>query len=119
MHELGIAARILDVALARAAGAGTAPITDLHLEIGPESGVAPGSIELYWPQVSRATRAEGARLHIRPGDGPRLEITDAPGARIADGVAGKYALPRHKSPIALHRASRRSEIGRKSAAQHV
>jgi Zn finger protein HypA/HybF involved in hydrogenase expression len=70
MHELGIAARIVEVAVARAAAAGPERITDVHVEIGAESSVAPGSLELYWPQVSRATSAEGARLHVSPADDP-------------------------------------------------
>ena len=85
MHELGIAARVVDVAVARAAAAGPERITDVHLEIGAESGVAPESLELYWPQVSRATSAEGARLHIRPADDPwacRIVAVD-----VADPVA--------------------------------
>jgi Zn finger protein HypA/HybF involved in hydrogenase expression len=64
MHELGIAARIVEVAVARAAEAGPERITDVHLEIGAESGVAPASLELYWPEVSRNTTAAGARLHF-------------------------------------------------------
>jgi len=71
MHESGIASRIVEVAVARASAAGPERITAVHLEIGAESGVAPESLEFYWPQVSRATSAEGARLHIRPADDPR------------------------------------------------
>ncbi len=83
MHESGIAARIVDVAVARASVAGSERITDVHLEIGADSGVAAESLELYWPQVSRATSAEGARLHIRPADDPSacrlvaIDVVDA------------------------------------------
>jgi Zn finger protein HypA/HybF involved in hydrogenase expression len=82
MHESGIAARIVDVAVARAAAAGPERITDVYLEIGAGSGVAPESLELYWPHVSQATPAEGARLHIRPADDPlacrivAIDVTD-------------------------------------------
>ena len=62
MHELGITSRLLDVVLQRAAAAGATRVSDVHLEIGEESDVAPESLEHYWPQVSRATPAEGARL---------------------------------------------------------
>jgi Zn finger protein HypA/HybF involved in hydrogenase expression len=87
MHESGIAARIVDVAVARASAAGPERITDVHLEIGAESGVSPESLELYWPQVSRATSAEGARLHIRPADDPwacqivAIDVADPAGSR--------------------------------------
>jgi Zn finger protein HypA/HybF involved in hydrogenase expression len=83
MHESGIAARIVDVAVARASDAGAGRITDVHLEIGERSGVAPESLELYWPQVSRATSAEGAVLHIRTADDPSacrivaIDVADA------------------------------------------
>ena len=62
MHELGLTQRILASALQRAASAGADRVTALHLEIGEESDVAPESLEFYWPQVARATAAEGARL---------------------------------------------------------
>ena len=62
MHELGITSRLLEVVLERAVAAGATRVTDVHLEIGEESDVAPEALEHYWPQVSRATPAEGARL---------------------------------------------------------
>lgn len=67
MHELGITQRLLEVVLDRAVTAGAGRITDVHVEIGEYSDVAPASLEHYWPQVSRATQAEGARLHIAGG----------------------------------------------------
>jgi len=70
MHELGITQRILDVALERATAAGATRITDVHLEIGEESDVAPVSVEHYWPQVSRATAADGAHLHFTVASDP-------------------------------------------------
>lgn len=82
MHELGIAARIVEAAVARASAAGAIRITDVHLEIGAESDVAPESIELYWPQVTRATPAEGSRLDIQAADDPwacrlvAIDVTD-------------------------------------------
>ena len=62
MHELWITKRVLEVALERAADAGAAHITALHLEIGDESEVSPVSVEFYWPQISQETAAEGAQL---------------------------------------------------------
>ena len=64
MHELGITQRLLEVVLERAAAAGATRISDVHIEIGEHSDVAPASLEHYWPEVSRATPAEGARLRI-------------------------------------------------------
>ena len=71
MHEAGITRRILEVALERAAQAQARRITAVHLEIGEESDVAPESVDFYWPEVTRATIAEGARLLFRvAGDDP-------------------------------------------------
>jgi Zn finger protein HypA/HybF involved in hydrogenase expression len=70
MHELGVTQRILEVALDRAAEAQAERITAVHLEIGEESDVAPRSVEFYWPQVSEATPAEGARLVFTVADDP-------------------------------------------------
>jgi hydrogenase nickel incorporation protein HypA/HybF len=65
MHELGIADRLLEVVLERAGAAGATRVTDVHLEIGEESDVAPEALEHYWPQVSQGTPAAGARLVFR------------------------------------------------------
>jgi hydrogenase nickel incorporation protein HypA/HybF len=81
MHELGIAQRILEVALARAAAAGATRITGLQLEIGEDSDVSASAIELYWPAVSRGTPAEGARLAFASAADPRafdLRSIDVP-----------------------------------------
>ncbi len=86
MHELGIAQRLLEVALERAAAAGATRITDVHLEIGEESDVAAESLEHYWPGVSRATPAEGARLVFSVATDPfacRVVAIDVPDATTA------------------------------------
>jgi hydrogenase nickel incorporation protein HypA/HybF len=83
MHELGITQRLLEVVLERAAAAGASRITDVHIEIGEQSDVAPASLEHYWPQVSRATPAEGARLRIASGGNSfdcRVVAIDVPDA---------------------------------------
>jgi hydrogenase nickel incorporation protein HypA/HybF len=83
MHELGITQRVLEVVLERAAVAGATRITDVHVEIGEHSDVAAASLELYWPEVSRATPAEGARLRIASRDDSfecRVVAIDVPDA---------------------------------------
>ena len=62
MHEAGITKRILEVALERAAQAGASRISAIHLEIGEESDVTPESVDFYWPDIARATPAEGAQI---------------------------------------------------------
>jgi len=64
MHEHGVADRILEVVLARAALAGADRVTEVHLEIGEDAGISAESIEMYWEHVREGTPAEGARLRI-------------------------------------------------------
>jgi hydrogenase nickel incorporation protein HypA/HybF len=72
MHELGITSRLLDVVVERAAAAGATRVTEVHLEIGEESDVAPEALRHYWPQVSGGTAAEDARLvfSVAPASDP-------------------------------------------------
>ena len=62
MHEHGITSRLLEVVLERAAAAGATRVSDVHIEIGADSDVAPEALEHYWPDISDGTAAEGARL---------------------------------------------------------
>jgi hydrogenase nickel incorporation protein HypA/HybF len=83
MHELGITSRLLEIVVERAAAAGATRVTDVHVEIGEESDVAPEAVEHYWPQVSLATPAEGARLlfSVAPASDPfacRVLAIDVP-----------------------------------------
>jgi hydrogenase nickel incorporation protein HypA/HybF len=83
MHELGITSRLLEVVLERAAAAGAARVSDVHLEIGNESDVAPAALEHYWPQVSGGTAADGAELHFGVASDPfacRVIAIDVPDA---------------------------------------
>ena len=70
MHELGLTRRMLEVVLQRAAEDRGRRITDIQVEIGSESDVAPMALEAYWPEVSRGTPAEGARLAFSEADDP-------------------------------------------------
>jgi hydrogenase nickel incorporation protein HypA/HybF len=85
MHELGVTSRLLEIVLQRAAAAGATRVSAVHLEIGDESDVAPEALEHYWPQVSHATPAEGARLQFSPAPasdpfGCRVVAIDVPDA---------------------------------------
>jgi len=83
MHELGITSRLLDVVVERAAAAGATRISEVHLEIGEESDVAPEALRHYWPQVSGGTAAEGATLVFSVATDPwacRVVAIDVPDA---------------------------------------
>jgi Zn finger protein HypA/HybF involved in hydrogenase expression len=83
MHELGITSRLLEVVVERAAAAGATQVSEVHLEIGEESDVAPEALRHYWPQVSAGTAAEGARLVFTVATDPwacRVVAIDVPDA---------------------------------------
>jgi len=86
MHELGITRRILEVALDRAAEAHATRITCVHLEIGEASDMAPESISLYWPEVTRGTVAAGAKLMFSEAHDPlgfRMTAVDVEGCPVS------------------------------------
>lgn len=81
MHEHGITSRLLEVVLERAAAAGAERVTEVDLEIGEESDVAPQALEHYWPEISAGTPAEGARLVFGKATDPfafRVVAIDVP-----------------------------------------
>ena len=70
MHELGITRRVLEVVLERATEARATRITAVHIEIGDESDVAPESVALYWPDVSRRHAGGRGETAVRKRDDP-------------------------------------------------
>ncbi len=68
MHEAGVTRQLLEVVIERATAAGARRVSAVHLELGDESDVAPESVNFYWPELSRGTPAEGARLLFTPVD---------------------------------------------------
>lgn len=81
MHEHGITGRLLEVVLERAAAAGATRVSNVYVEIGEESDVAPPALEHYWPELSAGTPADGARLVFGHADDPwacRVVAIDVP-----------------------------------------
>jgi hydrogenase nickel incorporation protein HypA/HybF len=70
MHEAGVAERILEAALARAAIAGAARITVVELEAGTAAGVSEEALRFHWSEQARGTIADGAELRIVGVDDP-------------------------------------------------
>jgi hypothetical protein len=64
MHEAGIAERLLEVALARAAAAGSDRVLELELEIGEANDADLDALAVHWPIVSAGTIADGAVLRF-------------------------------------------------------
>ena len=81
MHEAGVAERILEAVLARAALARAARVTAIELEAGDASGVSGEAVTFHWAEAARGTIAEGAALRIIPVDDPtafRLVAIEVP-----------------------------------------
>jgi hydrogenase nickel incorporation protein HypA/HybF len=70
MHEAGVTERLLEVVVQHAQEANARRVTDVYLEVGEESGIDTGSVELHWPLLSRGSVAEGASLHFDPSEAP-------------------------------------------------
>lgn len=70
MHEMTIAARILDIAAAEAAGAGAIAINRIEVDIGALAGVETEALEFCF-RAARAGAAAAAELviHHLPGRG--------------------------------------------------
>jgi len=64
VHEAGIADRILDIVVARAAEAGALRIASIHLEAGALARVSEDALRFHWEQHAAGTPAEGAELHV-------------------------------------------------------
>jgi hydrogenase nickel incorporation protein HypA/HybF len=73
MHELGIAAEVIDLACSRAAGA---RVTRVVLAIGRDTAVLPDAIRFCFELACEGTPAEGARLDILETPGDELTIKE-------------------------------------------
>jgi hydrogenase nickel incorporation protein HypA/HybF len=65
MHELAATEHLLALALEHAEAAGARRITAINVVAGDLSGVLDDAMQLYVDLLSRGTRAEGTRLHVR------------------------------------------------------
>jgi Zn finger protein HypA/HybF involved in hydrogenase expression len=89
MHEAGVTERILEVVLEHATEAHARRVTDVYLEVGTESGIDTGSVELHWPLLAKGSAAEGATLHFDTTAEPftfrltSIEVDDAAGVATA------------------------------------
>jgi Zn finger protein HypA/HybF involved in hydrogenase expression len=83
MHEAGIAERMLEVVLGRAAAAGAGRVTVVELEAGDDCGASEEAIRFHWAEAARGTRAEQAELRILASDDTTalrvaaIEVVDA------------------------------------------
>lgn len=64
MHEVGIIAQALDIAVQRAHECGARKILAMRLQVGAQSGVVPEALRFGWDVVTADTCAQGAALII-------------------------------------------------------
>ena len=64
MHELSVAANMVEIATEEAARRGGAHVLALHLKLGQLSGVARDALMFSWEAVCEDTPLKGARLMI-------------------------------------------------------
>jgi hydrogenase nickel incorporation protein HypA/HybF len=69
MHELGIAAEIVEVACARSGGA---RVRHVVVRVGRGSAVLPEALEMAFALAAEGTAAEGARIEIVRAEGEEL-----------------------------------------------
>jgi hydrogenase nickel incorporation protein HypA/HybF len=81
MHELSIAAGIVEIASEEAARYG-GRVEVVHLTLGALSGVVREALEFSWDLACQETPVEGARLEIEAAAGDELQVT---ALEIADG----------------------------------
>lgn len=74
MHELSIAASIVEIASEEAARQG-GRVECVHLKLGALSGVVPDALRFSWDLACEETPLAGAKLEIQGAPGTELEVT--------------------------------------------
>ena len=65
MHEYGLTKGIVTMMLQAARDHQALRVTGARLVVGENTSVIPGSVQLYFDQLAKGTRAEGAVLSVR------------------------------------------------------
>jgi hydrogenase nickel incorporation protein HypA/HybF len=86
MHEVGVAQRMVEIALAAAAESGGGKIVSLRLLLGTLTCVDPATLAFAFTVAARGTPAEGARLDVEPRE---LLTACSCGAHGGDVVRGR------------------------------
>jgi hydrogenase nickel incorporation protein HypA/HybF len=81
MHELGIAMRVIELAVESSAGA---RVSRIVLEVGKLAAVLPDALRFCFAAAAEGTPAEGARL----------EIVEVPGRALCRACGGSVELLR-------------------------
>ncbi|NLV59103.1 MAG: hydrogenase maturation nickel metallochaperone HypA [Clostridiales bacterium] len=65
MHEYGLTKGIVKIMLKAADEHQALRVTGARLVVGENTSIIPGSVQLYFDQIAKGTKAEGAVLSIR------------------------------------------------------
>jgi hydrogenase nickel incorporation protein HypA/HybF len=85
MHELGIAAEVVDLAVSRAKGA---RVVRIAVEVGVLTAVLPDALAFCFDLATEGTLAEGASLEIRRPPG-KARCTGCNATLLLDGPLGR------------------------------
>lgn len=80
MHEQSLARDAVRRVEAAAREAGHGRIVRVRLTVGALAGVSPEHLRRHFAEAARGTRAEGAAVEIRAGDG--VTLPDGDGLRV-------------------------------------
>ena len=72
MHEVGLARRLLAMALERAGQEGARRVRGLTVRVGRSAGVSPSALTAHLALLARGTPAEGARLEVEETEGTEV-----------------------------------------------
>ena len=65
MHEYGLTKRMVQIVNDTALAHHSKRVLTVSIAVGENSGVIPGSIQLYFSMIARGTPAQGAALQVR------------------------------------------------------
>jgi hydrogenase nickel incorporation protein HypA/HybF len=76
MHEVSLVAALIDRIEAVAASEHFAQVMEIRLGVGDDSGVDASALEFCFPEVTRGSVLDGARLVLVPREGKDLTVID-------------------------------------------
>jgi len=76
MHEVSLVAALVDRIEAAAVRESFAKVLEIRLGVGEVSGVDGSCLEFCFPEVTRGTVLDGARLVLVPREGRDLTVID-------------------------------------------
>jgi hydrogenase nickel incorporation protein HypA/HybF len=76
MHELSLVSALVEQVDELSVRESFERVLEIRLGVGSQSGVEPACVEFCFPEVTRGTRLEGAKLVLARSDGREFRILD-------------------------------------------